>query len=78
MRNVLIAAGNSGDSELVEPIKRHLGADSALVRAMAVWALQQLLSQAAFSALRSQWLLSEDDEDVSREWRPAGHGGGLP
>jgi epoxyqueuosine reductase len=46
IRNVLIAAGNSGDAKLVPIISSLLKDDSELVRAMAVWALGEL-SEAA-------------------------------
>ncbi len=43
MRNVLIAAGNSGDGLLVEPVAALLKDPDALVRATAVWALGELV-----------------------------------
>ena len=39
LRNVLIAAGNSGDASLVEPCQALLDDTSPLVRGAAVWAL---------------------------------------
>ena len=42
LRNVLIAAGNSGDAALVPEVETRLGDASPLVRAMAVWALSRL------------------------------------
>ncbi len=42
MRNLLIAAGNSGDTALRPAVRRHLGDASPLVREMAAWALGQL------------------------------------
>ena len=42
MRNVLIAAGNSGDVSLAGSVADRLGDASPLVRAMAVWALARL------------------------------------
>ncbi len=65
IRNVLIAAGNSGDPNLIEDIKIHLGDASSLVRAMAVWALGQL-SPVEFASER--FLTNETDADVLREW----------
>ncbi|MBW3667556.1 MAG: HEAT repeat domain-containing protein, partial [Actinobacteria bacterium] len=38
-RNILVAAGNSREPEAWEPISRHLGHRSALVRGHAAWAL---------------------------------------
>ena len=42
IRNCLIAAGNSGDAELVRHVTPLLDDPSPLVQAMAVWALEQL------------------------------------
>jgi epoxyqueuosine reductase len=68
VRNVLIAIGNSGDSELAGEALHLLSDPSPLVRAMAVWALTQLLSADAFARLRAQHLPSETDFDVRSEW----------
>ena len=68
IRNVLIAIGNSGDANLVEHPRRLLADPSPLVRAMAVWALGRLLGQREFDALRDNYFLSENDEDVQTEW----------
>lgn len=69
LRNVLIAAGNSHDPTLVEPVRQHLGSTSPLVRAMAVWALQQLLSDEDIDVLRAEALAGESDADVVAEWQ---------
>ena len=42
MRNLLIAAGNSGDVALVPAVRHHLGDPSPLVREMAAWCLAEL------------------------------------
>lgn len=42
MRNCLIAAGNSGDKNLVPAVRSHLQTPNAVVRDMATWALQRL------------------------------------
>lgn len=68
MRNVLIAAGNSADSSIVTAIKPHLAADSPLVRAMAVWALRQLLDAKSYRALGLLYQAGETDPDVAAEW----------
>ncbi len=67
MRNVLIAAGNSGDTTLVPQIEARLGDGSPLVRAMAVWALARLAPH-QFSVLRSAYCHAESDEAVRSEW----------
>ena len=68
VRNVLIAAGNSGDKTLVPRIEALLGDGSALVRAMAVWALSRLLAEPDFMRLRNQHMTMEPDACVRREW----------
>ena len=71
VRNVLIAAGNSGSATLA-PACRSLLADEAVeVRAMAVWALSRLLSRADFLTL---YTLRNpgDDPEVEFEWQLAG------
>jgi epoxyqueuosine reductase len=71
IRNVLIAAGNSGDASLVPQVQALLGDGSPLVRAMAVWALSRLLSEPEFTALRNAQAGSEADQHVRREWETA-------
>ena len=44
VRNALIAAGNSGDTALIAPVKALLDDDDAVVREAAGWALDQLES----------------------------------
>lgn len=71
LRNVLIAAGNSGNgrlSVLVEPL---LADPSNLVRAMAVWALLQLRGVDVLAALAPVYLGGETDVDVRAEWAAA-------
>ena len=65
---MLIAAGNSGDAALVPTVRQLLGDAAPLVRAMAVWALAQLLPAAAFIELRNACLPGETDPDVRQEW----------
>jgi len=68
LRNTLIAAGNSGDRALVPAVLRHLTSSSPLVRAMAVWALRQLLDETDIAPLRTQALVAERDPVVMDEW----------
>src|SRR5690606_18375974 len=51
IRNVLIAAGNSGDPALIAQCRSLLGDASALVRGSAVWALSRLMPAADFVRL---------------------------
>ncbi len=68
LRNVMIAIGNSGDPSLRDSVEARLGDASALVRAMAVWALGRLAANARFAQLRTQYLPDEADESVIAEW----------
>ncbi len=67
-RNVLIAAGNSGDASLIPDVEALLDDPSPLVRAMAVWAYGQLASMARFAAARTHALACETDSAVLTEW----------
>ncbi len=68
LRNVLIAAGNSGSSTLTEKIHSLLDDSSPLIRAMAVWALARLLDKQEFAELRNKGLEYEIDDSVRAEW----------
>jgi epoxyqueuosine reductase len=67
LRNVLIAAGNSGDASLLPQMKARLTDASPLVRAMAVWALSRL-SPDEFVQERAHRFAHEDDAAVREEW----------
>jgi len=69
LRNVLIAIGNSNEAALIPSAKRAISDPSPLVRAMAVWALAQLLAPTEFTALANLHLADETDDDVAQEWR---------
>ena len=69
VRNVLIAAGNSGDLSLIPPCKALLADPSPLVRGAAIWALSRLLPDVEFRALAGG--RAEDEETVMDEWRSA-------
>ncbi|MDP6952926.1 MAG: tRNA epoxyqueuosine(34) reductase QueG [Alphaproteobacteria bacterium] len=68
LRNVLIAIGNSGDADLAASAEACLDDASPLVRAMAVWALAQLMPKQAFVGLHDLRAADENDPDVSAEW----------
>jgi epoxyqueuosine reductase len=70
IRNVLIAAGNSGLEHLAPQIEQLLYDHSPLVRAMAAWALAKLDTE-RFSRLREVHLEREGDPNVRQEWRLA-------
>ena len=69
MRNTLIAAGNSGDVKLVPLVEKSLSDPSELIRAMAVWALAQLLSGDEFETYRQRFEPAEKDAYVKAEWQ---------
>ncbi|GBE44755.1 epoxyqueuosine reductase [bacterium BMS3Bbin10] len=72
IRNVLIAAGNSGNKKLLPRVEPLLGDASALVRAMAVWAGARLMDKERFAAARESLEGRERDAHVKAEWRSAG------
>jgi epoxyqueuosine reductase len=67
IRNVAIAAGNSGDVALLAPLILLLDDASALVRGAAVWAVAQL-DQQRFLAEKGTRLKFESDAEVLAEW----------
>jgi epoxyqueuosine reductase len=71
IRNVLIAIGNSGQASLAAMARMHLGDASPLVRAMAVWALGELMPDEA-RILAPAALALEEDDGVKEEWRLVG------
>lgn len=73
VRNVLIAAGNSGDKALIGPCRGLSNDPSPVVRGMAVWALSRLMEAGEFAAFAAQ-RADERDDDVLNEWRLAGVG----
>ncbi len=71
LRNVLIAAGNSGSTELAQPCRLLLRDPSPLLRGAAVWALSRLLSPSMFLALACERSVGEAEPDVLAEWEHA-------
>ena len=68
LRNVLMAAGNSGDAGLGPLIEPLLDDASALVRGAAVWALGRLLPRAKMASLAAVHAALEPDNGVRLEW----------
>ena len=68
VRNVLIAAGNSGLPDLIEPCTHLLRDEAAEVRGMAAWALSRLMDPDAFARLRDANRPLETDPDALSEW----------
>ncbi|MBY5334052.1 tRNA epoxyqueuosine(34) reductase QueG [Rhizobium leguminosarum] len=73
IRNVLIAAGNSGETALIGRCRGLSEDPSPVVRGMAVWALSRLMEAGEFAAFAAQ-RADERDDDVLNEWRLAGVG----
>jgi epoxyqueuosine reductase len=71
IRNVLIAIGNSADPASAPAAEQLLEDGSPLVRAMAVWALAQLIDATLFEHLRARHLPKETDPEVAAEWSVA-------
>ena len=71
IRNVLIAAGNSGDLSLAEHCKTHLKDPNEIVRGSAVWALSQLLPTSGFAEIASAEMQNEASKSVLNEWQHA-------
>ncbi len=71
VRNALIAAGNSGDATLVPLVRKLLGDEAAIVRAMAVWALARLAHRDDWRELGIAAMAAERDEAVRTEWGAA-------
>ncbi|MBX4998396.1 tRNA epoxyqueuosine(34) reductase QueG [Rhizobium lentis] len=73
VRNVLIAAGNSGDKALIAQCRMLADDASPVVRGMTVWALSRLMEADEFAAFAAQ-RADESDDDVLNEWQLAGVG----
>ena len=71
IRNVLTAAGNSGDPSLVAACRNLLFDASPLVRGAAVWALSRLTDGATFGQIADAASRSEADLTVRAEWASA-------
>ncbi len=69
LRNVLIAAGNSGDCDLLPKIEPLLADPAPLVRGAAVWAFRRLAPPAMVEARRAAHLPQETDPEVRDEWQ---------
>jgi len=68
VRNVLVAAGNSGDVTLLEKVLALLDDASPLVRGMAVWALARLAPVDDFQIEMARRMAVEPDACVRAEW----------
>ena len=67
LRNVLIAAGNSGDKALAQPVRALLDDTEPSVRGAAIWALSRLLPASEIAPLARK----DEDATVREEWKRA-------
>jgi epoxyqueuosine reductase len=68
IRNVLVAAGNSGDAGLMPGVISLLGDAAPLVRGMAVWAVRRLANKDLAQTLKATHCNGERDASVLAEW----------
>lgn len=68
LRNVLIAAGNSGNKSLIKAVKPLLTDDEPLIRGASIWALSRLMARRSFLRLKAERRGFENAADVRQEW----------
>lgn len=68
LRNVLIAAGNSGNPAYRPAIEALLSDPAPVTRGAAVWALAQLAAPEDFNRQKQHFLATEQDATVREEW----------
>jgi epoxyqueuosine reductase len=68
LRNVLIAAGNSHEPALISVVRNLLCDPTSLVRVAAIWALRQLMPEAAYRSLAARHTINAIDADERAEW----------
>lgn len=68
IRNVLVAAGNSGDPALIGVVEPLLDDPSPEVRGMAVWAVRRLAGPGREKELKEKYAMKESDLHVRAEW----------
>lgn len=68
IRNVLIAAGNSGNADIIENVVVHLADQDPVIRGTAVWALCQLECLEAIETRHRAHSVGEKDQSVQEEW----------
>lgn len=68
LRNVLIAAGNSGNPAYIPVIEALLSDPAPVTRGAAVWALSQLVEHDQFTRYKKHYLALEHEGEVIEEW----------
>jgi len=74
LRNACVAAGNSGDTSLVEPLVRLVSYASPVVRAHAVWAVARLGAADRIAGARTAEKDPAVQAEYERAWGPAAAG----
>jgi epoxyqueuosine reductase len=69
IRNCLIAAGNSGDTALIDVVISLVEDNATIVRGAAVWAARQLIPSHVFNTLSQNSIEKEIDDSVLAEWQ---------
>ncbi len=69
LRNVLIALGNSGDSQLAPLVEMRLAHEDPLVRGVAIWAFRRLAAEKDIARARDKYSPDETDPEVQEEWQ---------
>jgi epoxyqueuosine reductase len=68
VRNVLVAAGNSGAGDLIPAVERLLDDAAPIVRGAAIWALARLAGRERIEWHARRFLATETDATVKSEW----------
>lgn len=72
LRNACVVAGNSGDARLLPLLIKLVGHEVPLVRAHAVWAVQQLSDATTAASMLAEFRTRETDASVLDEYAAAG------
>ena len=67
-RNVIIAAGNSKNILYINNLKVFLSSTHEVIKASAIWALRQLMPDAEWRDLRTQYQNPNDTRVIADEW----------
>ena len=71
VRNLIIAAGNSGNSIYINILEKYLQSGNEVMKGAAIWALGVLMPAADFARLRDQYSMADDSAMITAEWQQA-------